>query len=180
MVTDEPQCQAVLDAEKRQRQKIIVTFNYRYIPKHQKIKEILMSGADRHGHLRRLQLVPRHDARRRLLPPLAPPEAARAARCWVHKATHHFDLINWWLDADPVEVAAHGGLGYYGKNNPFRHAQLPRLPAQGASASSTGTSRGTDDAHKALRRLRGRRRLQPRRVRLGTRTSTSTTRCRPS
>ena len=25
---------------------------------------------------------------------------------WVHKATHHFDLVNWWLDADPVEVSA--------------------------------------------------------------------------
>jgi predicted dehydrogenase len=24
----------------------------------------------------------------------------------VHKATHHFDLVNWWLSASPVEVFA--------------------------------------------------------------------------
>ncbi|HEX8922958.1 MAG TPA: Gfo/Idh/MocA family oxidoreductase, partial [Pyrinomonadaceae bacterium] len=44
MVTDEKQCQAVLDAEKRNKRKIVVTFNYRYAPKQQKIKEILLSG----------------------------------------------------------------------------------------------------------------------------------------
>jgi predicted dehydrogenase len=22
----------------------------------------------------------------------------------LHKATHHFDLLNWWIDSDPVEV----------------------------------------------------------------------------
>ena len=38
------QCQAVLDAEKKSGRTIVVTFNYRYAPKHQKIKELLMSG----------------------------------------------------------------------------------------------------------------------------------------
>ncbi|MFO7938016.1 MAG: Gfo/Idh/MocA family oxidoreductase [Kiritimatiellia bacterium] len=38
----------------------------------------------------------------------------------VHKATHHFDLLNWWLDSDPVEVVAYGSLEHYGSNNPFR------------------------------------------------------------
>jgi hypothetical protein len=38
----------------------------------------------------------------------------------VHKATHHFDLINWWLNSDPVEVTAYGSLDHYGKNNAFR------------------------------------------------------------
>jgi threonine dehydrogenase-like Zn-dependent dehydrogenase len=37
MVIDEKQCQAVLDAEKRAGRKVVVTFNYRYAPKHQKI-----------------------------------------------------------------------------------------------------------------------------------------------
>jgi predicted dehydrogenase len=44
MVIDEKQCQAVLDAEKRAGRKVVVTFNYRYAPKHQKIKELLMAG----------------------------------------------------------------------------------------------------------------------------------------
>jgi len=38
----------------------------------------------------------------------------------VHKSTHHFDLINWFLDSDPDEVFAHGSLDFYGKNNSFR------------------------------------------------------------
>lgn len=32
----------------------------------------------------------------------------------VHKATHHFDLVNWWISANPVEVFAMGVRGYYG------------------------------------------------------------------
>ena len=39
---------------------------------------------------------------------------------WVHKATHHFDLLNWWLDSDPQEVFAYGDLEHYGSNGPFR------------------------------------------------------------
>jgi predicted dehydrogenase len=42
----------------------------------------------------------------------------------VHKASHHFDLMNWWLGADPVEVSGYGGLGIYGRNGTFR-AQPP-------------------------------------------------------
>jgi predicted dehydrogenase len=32
----------------------------------------------------------------------------------VHKATHHFDLVNWWLDSEPEEVFAHGHRAFYG------------------------------------------------------------------
>jgi len=31
----------------------------------------------------------------------------------VHKATHHFDLVNWWLGAVPVEVFATGKREFY-------------------------------------------------------------------
>ena len=41
---DETQCQTILDAEKKAGRPIIVTFNYRYSPKHRTVKEILMSG----------------------------------------------------------------------------------------------------------------------------------------
>ena len=44
MVIDETQCKAVLDAEKRNNRKINVAFNYRFAPKHVKIKELLMAG----------------------------------------------------------------------------------------------------------------------------------------
>ena len=119
MVVDERQCQSVLDAEKRTGRKIVVTFNYRYAPKHQKIKELLLSGAI--GRITSVDfawyLDTTHGAdyfRRwhRL--------RARSGSLWVHKATHHFDLVNWWLDADPVEVSAFGSLQRYGKQGPFR------------------------------------------------------------
>ena len=119
MVTDETQCRSVLDAEKRNNKKIVVTFNYRYAPKHQKIKEVLLSGAigtptsvdfswyldTRHGadYFRRWHRL-----------------REKSGSLWVHKSTHHFDLVNWWLDADPVEVAAFGGLNHYGSKGPFR------------------------------------------------------------
>src|SRR5258705_1377624 len=119
MVIDESQCQTVLDAEQRNKKKIVVTFNYRYSPKHQKIKEILMSGAIGrvisvdfswyldvyHGsdYFRRWHRL-----------------KSKGGSLWVHKATHHFDLVNWWLDADPVEISARAGLEVYGKNGAFR------------------------------------------------------------
>src|SRR5690606_12930082 len=31
-----------------------------------------------------------------------------------------FDLLNWWLDADPEEVFAYGALEHYGSNGPFK------------------------------------------------------------
>ena len=129
MVTDEVQCQAVLDAEKKAGRSIIVTFNYRYAPKHQTIKELLMSGAI--GNLTSVDfswyLDTTHGAdyfRRwhRL--------RAKSGSLWVHKASHHFDLINWWLDADPVTVSAFGGLQNYGKSGPFRHTTCRGCPHQ--------------------------------------------------
>jgi predicted dehydrogenase len=46
----------------------------------------------------------------------------------VHKATHHFDLLNWWLDSDPVEVTAYGALEHYGKNGAVRGERCMTCP----------------------------------------------------
>lgn len=35
----------------------------------------------------------------------------------VHKATHYFDLVNWWIDSYPRHVCALGDLQFYGKQN---------------------------------------------------------------
>ena len=129
MVIDEQQCQAVLDAEKRSGRRLVVTFNYRYAPKHQKIKEVLLSGEI--GEVSSVDfswyLDVQHGAdyfRRwhRL--------RERSGSLWVHKATHHFDLINWWLDTDPVEVSAFGSLRHYGKAGAFRHTTCRGCPHQ--------------------------------------------------
>jgi predicted dehydrogenase len=119
MVTEAKQAQAILDAEKKHKRNITVAFNYRYSPKHQKMKEILDSGEI--GKITSVDfgwyLDVRHGAdyfRRwhRL--------KSGGGSLWVHKATHHFDLVNWWINADPVEVTAYGALNVYGKNGAFR------------------------------------------------------------
>ncbi len=46
----------------------------------------------------------------------------------VHKASHHFDLANWWLDSTPVEVTASGALKFYGRNNSFRSTHCRVCP----------------------------------------------------
>jgi predicted dehydrogenase len=127
MVTEAAQCQAVLDAEKKHKNPIIVTFNYRYAPKHEKIKEIIQAGEI--GEVTSVDfswfLDTRHGAdyfRRwhRL--------KSGGGSLWVHKSTHHFDLINWWLAADPLEVSAYGKLNIYGKNGAFRHSNCRPCP----------------------------------------------------
>lgn len=127
MVVDERQCRVVLDAEKRNRRKIVVTFNYRYAPKHQKIKEILMSGAigrvisvDFSWYLDVYHGADYFRRWHRL--------KSKGGSLWVHKATHHFDLVNWWLDADPVEVSAQAGLHVYGRNGQFRSTHCRSCP----------------------------------------------------
>ena len=47
---------------------------------------------------------------------------------WVHKATHHFDLVNWWLDSDPEEVFAYGDLEHYGENGKIRGDKCRTCP----------------------------------------------------
>ena len=127
MVIDETQCQAVLDAEKRNKKNIIVTFNYRFAPKHRTVKEVLMSGEI--GRVLSvdfawyLDVYHGADYFRRW-------HAYKngGGSLWVHKATHHFDLMNWWLGADPVEVVANGQLQVYGKNGTVRAANCRACP----------------------------------------------------
>jgi predicted dehydrogenase len=37
----------------------------------------------------------------------------------IHKASHHFDQLNWWAGSTPLRVSAQGGLRFYGRNNPY-------------------------------------------------------------
>jgi predicted dehydrogenase len=45
-----------------------------------------------------------------------------------HKASHHFDLLNWWIESEPSMVHAFGGLEFYGKNHEFRHSNCRPCP----------------------------------------------------
>ena len=57
----------------------------------------------------------------------------------VHKATHHFDLVNWWIDSYPSEVFALGDLQFYGRAN--AEARGERYPY----ARYTGQPAAQDD-----------------------------------
>jgi predicted dehydrogenase len=119
MTTDEVKCKRILDAEKRTGKKVIVAFNYRHSVHSMQVKELL--AQNRVGKITSvdfnwyLNCSHGSDYFRRWHGRLA-----KGGSLWVHKATHHFDLLNWWLNSEPVEVTAYGKLEHYGKNNAFR------------------------------------------------------------
>jgi predicted dehydrogenase len=119
MTTDEVKCQRILDAEKKSGKKVIVAFNYRHSVHAMQLKELL--AQNRVGKITSVDfnwyLNVNHgsDYFRRWHGRIA-----KGGSLWVHKATHHFDLLNWWLNSEPVEVMAYGSLEHYGKNNAFR------------------------------------------------------------
>jgi len=112
MTTDEMKCQRIIDTIAKTGKGCRVTFNYRYAPPATQIKDLLMSGVI--GDVFSLDfhwLLDTH-------------HGADYFRRWhrnkensgglmVHKATHHFDLINWWLSAAPVSVSAMGHRKFY-------------------------------------------------------------------
>ena len=89
-----------------------MAFNYRYMPVRTQIKEMLGSGAI--GDVTSVDFHWMLDTH----------HGADYFRRWhsqkqfsgglmVHKATHHFDLVNWWLSAMPVTVRASGRRDFY-------------------------------------------------------------------
>ena len=119
MTTDEVKCKNILNAEKKNGKKVIVAFNYRHSVHAMQLKELL--ATDRVGKITSVDfnwyLNVHHGADyfRRWHGRMN-----KSGSLWVHKATHHFDLLNWWLNSEPMEVSAYGALEHYGKNNAFR------------------------------------------------------------
>lgn len=127
MTTDEEKLKMILDAQRKSKNKIIVAHNYRYTPTRARIKELLMQE-----RLGRLTSVDFHWY-------LDVYHGADYFRRWHrlrefsgsllnHKSSHHFDLLNWWIDSDPMAVQAFGQLEFYGKNHEFRHTNCRPCP----------------------------------------------------
>ncbi|MCW5849684.1 MAG: Gfo/Idh/MocA family oxidoreductase [Anaerolineae bacterium] len=112
MTTDEQKCQRILDTQQRTGRKVTVTFNYRYAMPRTQVKDLLASGVI--GNVVSVDfhwLLDTH-------------HGADYFRRWhrrkensgglmVHKSTHHFDLVNWWLSTVPATVYATGDRNFY-------------------------------------------------------------------
>jgi predicted dehydrogenase len=112
MTTDSEKCRRVLATRVRTGRRLRVTFNYRYSPPRSQVKDLLMSGeigdvlsVDFHWLLNTHHGA---DYFRRWHS-----HKANSGGLFVHKSTHHFDLVNWWLGAMPVSVMATGKREFY-------------------------------------------------------------------
>ncbi len=116
MTIDAEKARAIFDAIERTGRKLRVTFNYRYAPIATKVRELIMQGVigkPLHVNFQWvLDTFHGADYFRRWHR-----EKDKSGGLLVHKATHHFDLINWWLQSYPKEVFAMGGLFFYGREN---------------------------------------------------------------
>jgi predicted dehydrogenase len=116
MTIDAEKCRRVLAAVNATGRRLRVAFNYRWQAYRTKVREVLASGAI--GRVKTVNLEYLLDTH----------HGADYFRRWhahidqsggllVHKSTHHFDLVNWWLDAIPATVFAYGDLFFYGEKN---------------------------------------------------------------
>lgn len=116
LTVDAKKAKSILETKERTGKDIRVTFNYRYAPHNTKVRELIRDGAignvtsvhfewllnTEHGadYFRRWHRDKRN-----------------SGGLMVHKSTHHFDLVNFWLNTKPETVFAFGDLKFYGKEN---------------------------------------------------------------
>jgi len=116
MTIDDEKARAIFATIQKTGRKLRVAFNYRYAGYATKLREVMMQNTigrplavdfswvldTSHGadYFRRWHR-----------------EKDKSGGLLVHKATHHFDLINWWIGSRPQQVFAMGGLQFYGRKN---------------------------------------------------------------
>ncbi|MPY77868.1 MAG: gfo/Idh/MocA family oxidoreductase [Actinophytocola sp.] len=134
LTVDAPSCRRIAAAARRSSARLVVTFNYRYSPRNASVKELLLRGEI--GEITSvhfewlLDTVHGADYFRRWHR-----EKANSGGLFVHKATHHFDLVNWWLADTPTTVYAHGSLRFYGAENANRRG-IGRRPERSHDADT--------------------------------------------
>ena len=119
LTTDAEKCREIFAAVERTGRKVTTTFNMRWSSGIGKVRELIASGAI--GEVKHVNFEYM----------LNTSHGADYFRRWhsdktfsggllLHKSTHHFDVINWWIDGIPELVFAMGGLVFYGKENAIR------------------------------------------------------------
>lgn len=125
LTIDAEGCRQITQAVHETGRNVVVTFNYRYSPRNSALKEIIQSGVI--GKVTSidfswvLDTVHGADYFRRWHR-----EKKNSGGLLIHKASHHFDLVNWWIDDVPERVFASGGLKFYGDKNAAERGLGPR------------------------------------------------------
>ncbi|GAA2959246.1 Gfo/Idh/MocA family protein [Microbacterium schleiferi] len=130
LTTDEVGVRRIADAAERTGRSVTVTFNYRYSPRNTALRQVIERGEIGEVTSVHFEWV------------LDTSHGADYFRRWhrqkensggllVHKSSHHFDLVNWWLADVPTRVFASGGLRFYGAENARKRGLGPR-PARGS------------------------------------------------
>jgi predicted dehydrogenase len=115
MTTDAGKVSQILSAAERTGRRLVVTFNYRYSAAYTRLRQLIAEGAIGTPHLVDFSWM------------LDTSHGADYFRRWhrekpmsggllVHKASHHFDLVNWWIGSWPETVYALGSLSFYGQD----------------------------------------------------------------
>lgn len=116
MTIDEDKCRQILETVEKTGRNVRVTFNYRYAPHHTKVRELIEGGVIGQVNSVHFEWL------------LNTKHGADYFRRWhrnktnsggllVHKSTHHFDLVSFWIGSEPDTVFALGDLLFYGREN---------------------------------------------------------------
>ena len=164
---------AIEDAVERTGGEVLLTFNYRYSPRNSALRQVIQDGLI--GEVTSIDFSWMLDTK----------HGADYFRRWhrekknsggllVHKASHHFDLVNWWIRSTPRRVFASGGLRFYGAENAAARGISASRPARGTARRTRDDGfeldlRDEREPEGAVPRRRAARRLpaRPRRVRRG-------------
>ncbi|MER5433506.1 Gfo/Idh/MocA family oxidoreductase [Streptomyces sp. NPDC002588] len=133
LTTTEEGVRRIAEAAERTGRQVTVTFNYRYSPRNTALKQVIASGEI--GRVTSVHFEWLLDTA----------HGADYFRRWhrdkensggllVHKSSHHFDLVNWWLGSVPTRVFASGGLRFYGDRAAAGRGLGPR-PERGTTDS---------------------------------------------
>lgn len=117
------------EAVERTGRQVVLTFNYRYSPRNSALRQVIQDGTI--GEVTSVDFSWMLDTN----------HGADYFRRWhrekknsggllVHKSSHHFDLVNWWIRSQPTRVFASGALRFYGADNAQTRG-LGERPARG-------------------------------------------------
>ena len=136
-------CKEIREAERRNNKKVTVTFNMRFDPTLIKLKELVSSGV-----IGKVHSVSYNYSLNRW-------HGGDYFKRWhrfmdisqgmlVHKSTHHFDVLSWIIDEEPIKVSAIGNRVFYGNEERAYGKRCSACPAADKCESQKSQSANND------------------------------------